>query len=166
MLIYFQMRKLESNKYNVNFKLLHFFTVVKGNIQIKIKIFWVVKIILNLYLSLYFLNYDHLLLLSSKIRLLFFFFLKNKPSPMQSISWYFPLLSSLRRPCCPPVCLLFSCSFRYWTHCRWISAKVRDKSDSISLGAWNHLVKLALSATVCSWYQSQWPTQGTDVFKC
>lgn len=30
MLIYFQMRKLESNKYNVNFKLLHFFKVVKG----------------------------------------------------------------------------------------------------------------------------------------
>ena len=33
MLIYFQMSKLEINKYNVNFKLLHFFKVVKGNMQ-------------------------------------------------------------------------------------------------------------------------------------
>ena len=135
MLIYFQMSKLEINKYNVNFKLLHFFKVVKGNMQVLR--FWVVKLyslLFYLYLSLYFFNYDHLLLLSSKIRLFFFFLKKNKPSPMQSISWHFPLLSSLRRPyCCPPVYLLFSCSFRYWTHCRWISAKVRDKRVTPSL---------------------------------
>ena len=81
MLIYFQMSKLEINKYNVNFKLLHFFKVVKGNMQVLR--FWVVKLyslLFYLYLSLYFFNYDHLLLLSSKIRLIFFFLKRTSPA--------------------------------------------------------------------------------------
>lgn len=73
-----------------------------------------------------FLNNDHLLLLSSK-RKLFYFEKTNKPSPVQPISWSFQLLSQLRRlHYCPLGCLFFSCSSRYWTHCRWIPAKVRE----------------------------------------
>lgn len=167
MLIYFQMSKLEINKYNVNFKLLHFFKVVKGNMQM-IR-FWVIKsysLLFNLYLSLYFFNYDHLLLLSSKIRLVFFF-LKEQAQPnavnlMTFSAAIFTQKAILLSPCILVVLLLLQVLDSLQMN---IHQSERQESDTISLGAWNHLVKLSLAATVCSWYQSQWPTQGTDAFK-